>query len=88
MSAEPDDEDPNAKEHTMSTATTSAEPGDVDAASCCGPAMTDATRQCPCQSIMKGRRALALGVCAVIVLAFLISQVGGVLGAIAFFRTF
>ena len=57
-------------------------------AACCGPDMVKMTQECPCASAMKGRWKTALLVFSLVILAFLISQVGGILGMIAFFRTF
>ena len=57
-------------------------------AGCCGPAIGKTTEGCPCGSFMKGHRFAAVAVLAVMALALLISQAGGVLGIIAFFRTF
>jgi hypothetical protein len=57
-------------------------------ASCCGPEMMEAMGDCPCGSLMKGHRGILYAILAVVVLAFLISQVGGILGIIGFFRTF
>ncbi len=57
-------------------------------AACCGPDMAEMKQACPCASAMKGRWKTALAAFSLALLAFLISQVGGVLGMIAFFRTF
>ena len=68
-------------------------------ASCCGPAPQAAADmrktmmgemaagQCPCATMMKRHPLAALAIFTLIGLMFLISQVGGVLGIIAFFRT-
>ena len=60
----------------------------AEMAGCCGPDTAKMTQECSCASAMKGRWKTALFVFSLIFLAFLISQVGGVLGMIAFFRTF
>ena len=58
------------------------EPGSADGAGCCGETM-----QSCCQALKRHRLAV-LTVISAIVLAVLVSQVGGVLGIIGFFRTF
>jgi len=60
----------------------------AEMAACCGPEMAKMTEGCPCASAMKGRWKTALFAFGLVFLAFLISQVGGILGMIAFFRTF
>jgi hypothetical protein len=55
---------------------------------CCGSTMAPTMANCPCSSMMKGRKGGFLTILAVVFLAFLISQVGAVLGIIGFFRTF
>ena len=57
-------------------------------AACCGPDMSKMMQECLCASAMKSHRKTAIVVMSVVFLAFLISQVGGILGIIAFFRTF
>ena len=60
----------------------------TEMAACCGPDMVKMTQGCPCSSAMKSHWRAALAVFSVVFLAFLISQIGGILGIIAFFRTF
>ena len=60
----------------------------TDAAACCGPEMAKMMQECPCASAMKGHWKTAFLAFSVVFLAFLISQVGGIFGIIAFFRTF
>jgi hypothetical protein len=57
-------------------------------AACCGPNTAKMMQECPCASAMKSHRKTAIVAMSVVFLAFLISQVGGILGIIAFFRTF
>lgn len=54
---------------------------------CCGSTVADATDGWPCASVLKGHRRLCYAIFAVVGLALLISQLGGILGIIAFFRT-
>ena len=56
-------------------------------AACCGPAMFDATEGCPCAGAFKSHRLVCTVILVVLALAFLVSQVGGVAGIVAFFRT-
>ena len=56
-------------------------------AACCGPDMAKMMRACPCATAVKGRWRTALVVFSLLFLAFIICQVGGILGMIAFFRT-
>ena len=67
---------------------TRVDKGDVETAGCCGAEAGQATEGCPCGSMLKGHRVAVVAVLAVMGLALLISQAGGVLGIIAFFRTF
>ncbi len=53
----------------------------------CGPEMAEMMRQCQCGQFLKKHWLAALTVFMLIVLAFFISQIGGILGIIAFFRT-
>ena len=55
---------------------------------CCGPDMSEMMQACPCGSVLKGRRGILYAILAAVALVFLISQVGGILGTIGFFRTF
>ena len=57
-------------------------------AACCGPNAAKMIQECPCASAMKSHRETALVAMSVVFLEFLISQDGGILGMIAFFRTF
>ncbi|MHC4591181.1 MAG: hypothetical protein ACYS8L_00625 [Planctomycetota bacterium] len=61
--------------------------GEGSLASCCGPASEKPPEACPCTSVLKAHRVAAIAVLAVMALAILISQVGGVLGIVAFLRT-
>ncbi len=56
--------------------------------SCCGLETAATAEACPCGSVMKKHRVAVFAVLTGVLLAFLISQIGGILGAIAFFRTF
>ncbi|MHC4295325.1 MAG: hypothetical protein ACYSTL_07045, partial [Planctomycetota bacterium] len=58
-----------------------------EAESCCGPMMAEMMQQCPCGSFLKNHWLAAFTIFAMMLLMFLISQVGGILGIIAFFRT-
>ena len=60
----------------------------AEMASCCGPDMATMMQECPCASAMKGYWKTALVAFSLVFLAFLISQIGGILGIVAFFRTF
>ena len=59
----------------------------AEMASCCGPDMAEVMQVCPCASAMKGHWKRTLVAFSIVLLAFLVSQVGGILGMIAFFRT-
>lgn len=65
-----------------------ADKGGFRMAGCCGSEAGQPTEGCPCGSMLKGHRFAVVAVLAVMGLALLISQAGGVLGIIAFFRTF
>ena len=60
----------------------------AETATCCGPDMAKMMQECPCSSAVKSHWKTALVAFSIVFLAFLISQVGGILGMIAFFRTF
>ncbi|MHC4405493.1 MAG: hypothetical protein ACYTG0_38085 [Planctomycetota bacterium] len=60
----------------------------AEMSACCGPDMTEMMQECPCASAMKGHWKTDLVAFSLVFLAFLISQVGGILGMIALFRTF
>lgn len=55
--------------------------------SCCDPEVTAAKIECPCASFFKKHPLMGLGIFSIMLLMFLISQVGGILGIIAFIRT-
>lgn len=63
-------------------------PGQFDMASCCGTMVGDGEKGCPCSAVMKRHRLAFFTVLSIVFLAFLVSQVGGILGIIAFTRTF
>lgn len=65
---------------------TPAGQGGADVA-CCGPGMAEMMKQCPCAAAMKNHPVIGIAVLSLMLLMFLISQVGGILGIIAFFRT-
>jgi hypothetical protein len=54
---------------------------------CCGPEVAKMMQDCPCGAAMRGHWKTALVAVGLVFLAFLVGQVGGILGAIAFFRT-
>ena len=56
------------------------------AVSCCGAEATEAA-ECPCGSFCKNHTLAAVVIFSLMLLMFLISQVGGILGIIAFLRT-
>ena len=60
----------------------------ADRAACCGPGTEGPSSDCPCASAAKGHPVIAFAAIAGVALALVISQVGGVLGILAFFRTF
>ncbi len=60
----------------------------VAPAACCGPTAEETGADCPCASAAKGHPVIAFAVIAGVALALVISQVGGILGILAFFRTF
>lgn len=62
-------------------------PGGPEPAFCCGPELAEKMQECPCGSFLKEHGVACFGAVLLVVLAFLISQVGGILGIIAFFRT-
>ncbi len=49
--------------------------------------IADMMKECSCGSMIKEHRVGALAIFSLVALLFLISQIGGVLGIIAFFRT-
>jgi len=54
---------------------------------CCGPDMAKMMDGCRCASAMKHRWKTALVVFSLLLLAFIVCQIGGILGWIAFFQT-
>jgi len=60
----------------------------AEMAACCGPDMAKMMQACPCASAVKGRWKTALFAFSLLFLVFMVCQVGGILGMIAFFRTF
>ncbi|NQT88270.1 hypothetical protein HQ560_15995 [bacterium] len=60
---------------------------EAERAGCCGPAAADTAEGCPCAAAFQSHRVVCTIVLAAAALAFLVSQVGGVMGIIAFFRT-
>ncbi len=74
----------------MSEASTKPDGGEnaPETTACCGPEMAKMVQECPCASAMKSHPKTALLGMSIVFLALLISQVGGILGIVAFFRTF
>ena len=56
-------------------------------AACCGPEMAQMMEGCACASAMKGHWKTALLAFGLVLLVFLTTFVGGILGIIAFFRS-
>ncbi len=56
-------------------------------ASCCGPEAPETASGCPCGSMIKDHKLAAFVMFSLFLLMFLISQVGGILGIVAFVRT-
>ena len=81
----PEDGEPRAGEPTEGPEP--EEPKGFDFAACCGPMMKEMMQSCPCGAMMKRHWLAAFVIFSLVVLAFLISQVGGILGIIAFIRT-
>ena len=78
----------------MNDSNTTTTEDDAKAAGCCedmkagcGPEMAEMAQSCACASFCKEHKLVALGFCSAMLLMFLISQVGGILGIIAFIRT-
>ena len=69
----------------MSDAQPTSSPGVT--AGCCGPEMSGMAPECPCGSMVKGHKLAAFGVLSLFLAMLLVSQVGGILGIIAFVRT-
>ena len=63
------------------------EPNPTDAVGCCDPMTAEMMQECPCGTFFKEHRLAGLVIFSLAILALLISQVGGILGIIAFFRT-
>ena len=57
-------------------------------AACCWPTAEATGADCPCTSAMKSHRVIAFALIGGVALALAISQVGGIMGILAFFRTF
>ena len=80
----------------MNTENQQTEPAEAAAESCCDSWMQagenccgeGTTGMCACSDMMKKHRGVFLGIFLVVLLVLLISQVGGIMGIIAFFRTF
>ncbi len=53
----------------------------------CGPTAEATGADCPCTSAMKGHRVIAFALIGGVALALAISQIGGIMGILAFFRT-
>ncbi len=66
---------------------TAARPDEANVFGCCGPGMAKMMKNCSFGTAMKRYRWIFFGIFAAIVAAFLVSQVGGILGIIAFVRT-
>ena len=82
---------PNDAEEERGTSDETPRSGGPDSsaqAGCCNAGMKQMMEKCPCGSIFKRRRGAIYAVLAVMLSALIISQVGGILGIIAFFRTF
>ncbi len=62
-------------------------PSGSDMSGCCSPNMTQMMQICPCGSFVKKHWLAAFAVFFLIFLMLVISQLGGILGIIAFFRT-
>ena len=77
----------NIPQKTSGQENSNTDPNTGDQSSCCGPEMTDMMAQCPCCSFIKKHWLLGFGIFLLMLLMLIISQVGGVLGIIAFFRT-
>ena len=54
---------------------------------CCGPETAQMMESCPCGSFLKRHWLAAFAGFSLILLMFLVSQVGGALGIVAFVRT-
>lgn len=59
-----------------------------DMMGCCGSMMTEMSQGCSCGTIMKKHKTIFCLIFVLLILMFLVSQVGGILGILAFFRTF
>ena len=53
----------------------------------CSTMMAEMAGKCPCAAMMKRHPVAAIGLVLLFLAMFLISQIGGILGMIAFFRT-
>ena len=63
------------------------EQNSADWANCCSPRMGEMMKDCACGSAFKSHPLAACAVLGGIILALVISQVGGILGILAFFRS-
>ena len=81
------DQDVNSSVKAPESENPASQAGTGAAFSCCGPEATGAATECPCASFFKKHSLAALGIFSAMLLMFLISQVGGILGIIAFIRT-
>ena len=82
--------DANSRNHRVHDET--GKPDESHPWSCCSPTMTESAMKammetCPCAYAMKEHRLAIFAVIAGVLLAFAISQVGGILGIVAFLRT-
>ena len=75
-------------EQTNSNCETCEPDKDVSSSGCCDPTMEEAMQACPCGGVLKNHRTAVFTAFAAITLVFLISQIGGVCGTVAFLRTF
>lgn len=58
-----------------------------DMAACCGTVAADMMRECPCGTAFKRHPLAAMAILGVMLLVLIISQIGGILGILAFLRT-
>ena len=61
---------------------------DTDMMGCCGSMMAEMPQGCSCGTIMKKHKTVFCLIFLLLILMFLVSQAGGILGILAFFRTF
>ena len=77
----------NHDEETCCDKPTLAESKERKPAGCCEAMMAESADGCPCKPFIRKHWGVVLGIFSLMILAFLISQVGGILGLIAFVRT-